>query len=182
LYRSLIEDSSQAIMGNALVTISGDGLATAAVAKYLKITKDSVWSLRNSLVELSNPNTMQIGRHLFQIAVSRSGIRPKAEGAVLNLLFTMFDADGRDYVHVHDFIVGIAPLSCPSESLSQMLRFCLQINDFDDTGEVCANQLVHLLQSMSHMLFVLAEANCSYNANPTCCLCRRRELRRFVLR
>jgi Ca2+-binding EF-hand superfamily protein len=59
----------------------------------------------------------------------------------------MFDAEGRDFVNVHDFIVGVAPLSCPTESLSQMLQFCLQINDFDDTGEVCANQLVRLLHS-----------------------------------
>jgi hypothetical protein len=129
------------------VTISGDGLATAAVAKYLRISKDNVWSLRTSLVELSNPDNMRIGRHLFQIAVSRSGIRPSAEGRVLNLLFTMFDAEGRDCVNVHDFVVGVAPLSCPTESLSQMLRFCMQINDFDDTGEVCANQLVRLLHS-----------------------------------
>ena len=137
-------------MGNALVTISGDGLATAAVAKYLRITKDNVWSLRTSLIELSNPKNMDIGRHLFQIAVSRSGIRPNAEGRVLNLLFTMFDADGRDCINAVDFVVGIAPLSCATESLSQMLRFCLQIGDFDDTGEVCANQLVQVLHSTFH--------------------------------
>jgi Ca2+-binding EF-hand superfamily protein len=119
------------------------------VARYLRISKDNMRALRGALLDLADPSTLTIGRHLFQIAVSRAGFRA-LDGKVLNHLFTMFDEGGHDRICVQDFVGGIAPLSCPSESLTQTLRHCLQAVDFEDSGRVTARQLVRLLKSKSN--------------------------------
>jgi len=132
-------------MGNTVSATTGEMLRTAAISKYMSLSKTQVLEIRDACAALANKNH-SISRRFFHIAVGKSRIKALPDGDILDLLFTMWDKTGADRVPALPFVVGISPLACGNESLAAVLRFALHVMDQDETEEVNAEQLITLLK------------------------------------
>jgi len=135
-------------MGNALVASSGETLATVAMAKYLKITREQIVIIRDTLSRYADRD-YRVDRQTFQISLDKAQVRTDPDQKVLHHLFTMWDdsAVGKDRILYHDLVVGLSPLACPGENLSSVLAFTLSVMDEQQTGKISSIQLLFMLKS-----------------------------------
>ena len=132
-------------MGN-IVSVHGDKLATAAVANYMQLTKQQVVNIRNSVNATMDGNG-HIRRRFFHIAVAKAKVTIDPDGDILDALFTMWDLTGKESVPAIDFCVGFSVLACYGDSLAQVLKFAMEIQDVEETELTTADELVNLLRS-----------------------------------
>ena len=132
-------------MGN-IVSVHGDKLATAAVANSMKLNKQQMVHIRNGVESMMDGNG-QIRRRFFHIAVAKARVAIDPDGDILDALFTMWDLTGKDSVPAIDFCVGFSVLACYGDSLVQVLKFALEIQDVEETELITAEELVNILKS-----------------------------------
>jgi Ca2+-binding EF-hand superfamily protein len=130
-------------MGNSASTSGGTGLATAAVAEMMRLTKPQIMDIKKKCAEMASKDG-QIRRKHFHIIVAKAG-QPDAE--ILDLLFTMWDENFDNRVPYLEFVVGIAPLACRYENMTSALKFVLQVMDHKETGKIGSRELMTILRS-----------------------------------
>ena len=134
-------------MGN---TQTSDGtfkpLAIAALAREVCVKRSQILKLRDTFVTLSSKDEM-ITRDNFYEALKLAEICREEDVEILDLLFTMWDAEGYDKVPFKEFSMGIAPLACPDESPRSVLRFALEVSDQEKTGLIGPEELEDMLLS-----------------------------------
>lgn len=145
-------------MGNTIVVNKGEGLATVAVARYLRINKEQIYIMHDVMEDYANAARI-IQRESLHLAMSRADIRKNPDRKVLGWLFTMFDITGADCVRYEDFIVGISVLACPGESLSAVLKFAMELIDRRNTGQVQADHLITILKSKFERIAIASPSN-----------------------
>ena len=135
-------------MGN---TQTSDGsfkpLAIAALARQVCVKRSQILTLRDTFVILSSNDDEMITRQNFTEALKLANIERETDLEILDLLFTMWDAEGYDKVPFKEFSMGISPLACPDESPKSVLRFALEVSDQEKTGLVGPEELEDLLLS-----------------------------------
>jgi Ca2+-binding EF-hand superfamily protein len=129
-------------MGNSQ---SGDCLFTAAVAKYMHLTKHQVILLQAATARRAKGASIK--RKLFMRALDEVNVSKEPDRDILINLFTMWDLSGTGRVPAHEFIVGLSPLACGGESISTILSFALQIMDLEGNGRVSASEALVMLKS-----------------------------------
>lgn len=132
-------------MGN-IVSAEGDSLATVAIAHYVNLTKEQVLHIRDVLDDSVNSDG-HIRRRFFHIAVAKAKVSIDPDGDILDSLFTMWDLTGKESVPANDFCVGFSVLACAGESLMDVIRFAMEVQDVENTELITADQLMSLLKS-----------------------------------
>ena len=134
-------------MGNSYSTTTSDILYTAAMAKYMTLTKPQVMAIRNTLAPLSNIQGGMVKRNHLMFALKQAEVAESPDQEVLNLLFTMWDMTGTGRVLCAEFIVGVCVLACKEDSIEQALRFALQVADRHRSGQICSKDASTFLRS-----------------------------------
>jgi hypothetical protein len=136
-------------MGNVSSTDNRDdspvNLAMMAVAQEIQLERGQVVALRNAMAGYSDEHgTVNRKDYNHSLELSNlSGVE------IFDLLFTMWDHDGKDRVPFKGFCVGISPLACPHADLKNILRFALRICDDRNLGYSRAFDLQTLLDGIN---------------------------------
>jgi hypothetical protein len=117
-------------------------LAMMAVAQKILIKKVHILILRYTMAKYSDDFGM-IERQGFDIALTKANLSNVTN--VFDLLFTMWDNAKNGKVSYKEFCLGISPLACPSDNLSVILRFALQVCDDLDRELIERKELQELL-------------------------------------
>jgi hypothetical protein len=133
--------------------VSQQRLASTAVAKYLSLTKTQIKILCTVVRELSSKNGT-IGLHFFHVALGRAKIQKNPDRLVLEALFQMWDLVGEERIPGLEFVLGLAPLACPDGSLTEILRFALQVSDRTGLKQITASELIVILKSKFETLLL----------------------------
>ena len=113
-----------------------------AVAQKILIKKVHILILRYTMAKYSDDFGM-IERQGFDIALTKANLSNVTN--VFDLLFTMWDNAKNGKVSYKEFCLGISPLACPSDNLSVILRFALQVCDDLDRELIERKELQELL-------------------------------------
>lgn len=132
-------------MGNAKSSTSPVNLAMMAVARQSHLDRGQIVALRNAMAGYSDEHGI-VHRKEFNQAVELANL---VGVEILDLLFTMWDNEGRDEVPFKKFCVGISPLACPYEDTSGILRFALRISDDRNLGYIRSYDLQALLDGIN---------------------------------
>ena len=132
-------------MGN---TQTSSNLKTAAIARYMSLSKHQVVQLHDACQQLSKPfNRTTFKRKHFTAALNQAQIDNETDRDILSCLCTMWDLSGDGYVPFHEFNISLTSLACPGEPISSVLGFAFQLMDQTGSGEVSAKQVIILLKS-----------------------------------
>ena len=139
-------------MGNAISPATGDMLKTAAISKYMKLTKPQVLTIRDHLQAKQsvgrNHHRGTIRRELWTQALQAALVRDDPDRDILELLFTMWDSNGTGRVACSELVVGISVLACRYDGVRDALRFALEVySDQHDTQMISSRDASALLRS-----------------------------------
>ena len=134
-------------MGNVRSSVTGESPFTAAMAKYMSLTKPQVMTIRNTLMPLASPKRGTIRRKTLMHALKLLIVAESPDQEVLDRLFTMWDTTGSGNVACAEFIVGISVLACKEDSFEQAIRFSLQVADRKRSGRISSRDANIFLQS-----------------------------------
>jgi Ca2+-binding EF-hand superfamily protein len=136
------------INANARNTVSP--LAITAVSRRLKLKKTKVIYLREVLNSLADDDDDCIKYDHFKEGLKQAKFLKPREVDVFDLLFTMWDHDGKGKISFKNLVVGIAPLACPEEDLGKVLQFAMIISDEDKRGTIGRDELENVMYSKLH--------------------------------
>jgi hypothetical protein len=160
-------------MGNTYSATTQRSLATAAMAKYMHLTKPQLMRLRDTVLPYSKTTQGQIQRSYIEYGLSQSLEQPPPrvppantsdknknhtdnnDAVILGHLFTLCDT-GHGRVDCMEFIVGISILACKTDSFEVALRFALRVLDVTGVGEIDSRNAFKMLKGES----VRATASC----------------------
>jgi hypothetical protein len=136
-------------MGSANSTENNDespvNLAMMAVARKIHLERGQILTLRNAMAGYADEDGT-VNRQIY----NHSLVLSKLVGVeIFDLLFTMWDYDGKGRIPVKGFCVGISPLACPHADLRNILRFALRVCDDRNLGCVRAYDLQTLLDGIN---------------------------------
>lgn len=134
-------------MGGAHSTTTGYSLYTAAVAKYVSVTKPQIMAVRNTLILVASPKRGTVQREQLRHALRQAGVAPAPDADVFDLLYTMWDVKGTNRVVGTEFMVGVSVLACKDDSIEQAIRFALQVGDRNRKGTISSNDASVFLRS-----------------------------------
>lgn len=139
-------------MGNAISPTTGDILKTAAISKYMKLTKPQVLAMRAYMNSQRQTNSRlrhrgTIPRKLWHQAMEAALITAYPDQDILHLLFTMWDGHGTGRVACNEFLVGISVLACRYDGVEDALRFALEVADVHETQKISSRDASAVLRS-----------------------------------
>lgn len=151
-------------MGNTYSATTQRSLATAAMAKYVHLTKPQLMRLRDTVLPYSKTTQGQIQRSYIEYGLSQSLEQPPPsatnsdhnhhhhtdnnDAIILGHLFTLCDT-GHGRVDCMEFIVGISILACKTDSFEVALRFALRVLDVTGVGEIDSRNAFKMLKGES---------------------------------
>lgn len=143
-------------MGNAISPVTGDILRTAAVSKYMKLTKPQVLEILDRLEAHTATNSpvgrskhhrgTTVRRAVWMQAVAAAGVRKEPDQDILDLLFTMWDVSGTGRVARAELVVGISVLACRYDGVEDALRFALEVSDQNEKRMISSHDANALLR------------------------------------
>lgn len=144
-------------------------MATAAMAKYMNVTKPQIVAIRNAIIPMADIDTGLVRREHLEFALSQAKIEKELDCAVLCHLFTMWDEDGRNRVPCAEFIVSISVLACKEDGIEQAFRFALTVADRNKSGLISAADAHTFLNSKC------------WSAILHCCCANHRLLTKYIM-
>jgi hypothetical protein len=137
-------------MGNIACHSDGKPFVSAAMAKYMSLTKEQVLSMRDIVFPLAATSKHgAIKRESFNMAMDTAGVKLYPDQDVLNLFFTLWDLTGNiDNVNCKELCIGISLLASAQEkSFDGVLAFALNVLDYPKTEMISLKHAEVLLQS-----------------------------------
>jgi Ca2+-binding EF-hand superfamily protein len=146
-------------MGNTYSATTQRTLSTAAMAKYMDLTKPQLMRLRDTVLPYCKATQGMIQRSYIEYGLSKS-VEPtnnannnnnasstteNDDAKIFGHLFTMCDI-GNGQVDCLEFIVGVSILACKNDSFEAALRFALRVLDVTGVGEVDSRNAFKLLK------------------------------------
>ncbi|KAG7352083.1 hypothetical protein IV203_008131 [Nitzschia inconspicua] len=144
-------------MGNAKSSTCPINLAMMAVARERHIEQGQIVALRSALAGFADDRGI-VHRKEFDRALELANL---GDVEIFDLLFTMWDNDGRDEIPFKGFCVGISPLACPYDDLAGILRFALRVSDNSNLGYVRAHELQTVLNGINSTASYFGDAHLS---------------------
>lgn len=136
-------------MGNIVTETRSGILATSALAKHMTLSQEQVLVMRGSSLTMCSSKKGTIKRKHFDFAMQKAQVAEKDQ-VILMLLFTMWDETGKDKVPCLDFLVGLSPLACKTEStLNDVLRFGMVVLDYRRTEKINSLGAITVLKSIN---------------------------------
>jgi Ca2+-binding EF-hand superfamily protein len=137
-------------MGNTYSATTQRTLSTAAMAKYMGLTKTQVMRLRDTVLPYCKATQGMIQRSYMEYGLSKSvdptnTTRENDDAKIFGHLFTLCDI-GNGQVDCLEFIVGISVLACQNDSFEVALRFALRVLDVSGVGEIDSRNAFKLLK------------------------------------
>lgn len=145
-------------------------LATAAMAKYMHLTKPQLVRLRDTVLPYSKATQGMIEWSALEYGISKSTIENTTtdhnnntsisdsnsnisdsnndDTRILGHLFTMCDT-GKGQVDCLEYIVGISVLACKTDSFGVAIRFALRALDVSGVGKIDSRIAFKLLRGES---------------------------------
>jgi hypothetical protein len=116
-----------------------------AVAREFSLDRHQIIALRYAMADFADRRGM-VSRKEFDLALHHANL---SDVEIFDLLFTMWDNEGVDKVPYKGFCVGLSPLSCPYDSITEILMFALFVSDDRNLGFIRPSDLRCLLNGMS---------------------------------
>jgi hypothetical protein len=120
-------------------------LAMMAVAREIHFERGQIVALRNAMAGYADEHGI-IHRKEFNQALELTNL---VGVEIFELLFTLWDNEGHDEVPFRGFCVGISPLACPYDDVTNILRFALRICDDRNLGYTRVYDLQTLLNGIN---------------------------------
>mmetsp|Transcript_20029 Transcript_20029/g.25808 ORF Transcript_20029/g.25808 Transcript_20029/m.25808 type:complete len:271 (+) Transcript_20029:115-927(+) len=144
-------------MGNAAGK-NDSGMKTTALASYMTFDRRHCIQLRNSALELTDPNTPYLSVKVLMHCLELVGVEAKPDAEIILDLYTMWDIKGDGRVPLMPFFVGLCPLSCqPNETFRSVLRFVFSLADLRGRGEIDSEELFVILKSLNCTISYLGD-------------------------